>query len=312
MQLETVQFNDHISYIDNGLLDGAGVGSTYLVRGDELAIVETGTSRCAPNVLNGLQRLGVKPTDVRHIVLTHVHMDHAGGTGTLLQAMPEARAYIHSKTAQYLVDPAKLVASAERALGELFPLHGPVEPVAAERIVHADDLRLDLGRGVVLNAVYTPGHSPDHLAYFEENSRCLFTGDSLGIVVPASDYAGPVTPPPAFKLAEQRATFEKLRGMEIDTLLFSHYGPSPLAPRPTIDRLHERFEQLVELVRSGWEAGHVDHDAILRAMLGKATADDHSQWLMAGWIEMSINGMVLFFERQAQKAREAEQAKQAT
>ncbi|HEY0739578.1 MAG TPA: MBL fold metallo-hydrolase [Herpetosiphonaceae bacterium] len=310
MQLETVQFNDHIAYIDNGLLDGVGVGSTYLVRGDELAIVETGTSRCAPNVLDGLRRLGVKPEDVRHIVLTHVHMDHAGGTGTLLKAMPEARAYIHSKTAQYLVDPAKLVASAERALGDLFPLHGPVEPVAAERIVHADELRLDLGRGVVLNAVYTPGHSPDHLAYFEENSRCLFTGDSLGIVVTASNYAGPVTPPPAFKLADQRATFEKLRGLEIDTLLFSHYGPSPLAPRATIDRLYQRFEQLLELVHSGWESGHVDHDAILHTMLGKPSTENHGDRLMAGWIEMSINGMVLFFDRQAQKALEAEQAKQ--
>jgi glyoxylase-like metal-dependent hydrolase (beta-lactamase superfamily II) len=310
MQLETVQFSDQIAYIDNGLLDSPGVGSTYVVRGDELAIIETGTSRCAPNVLDGLRRLGIDPAEVRHIVLTHVHMDHAGGTGTLLQAMPEARAYIHSKTAPYLVDPAKLVASAERALGELFSLHGPVEPVAAERIVYADDLRLDLGRGVVLRAIYTPGHSPDHLAYFEEQSGCLFTGDSLGIVVPRSAYAGPVTPPPAFKLADQRATFEKLRSLEIETLLFSHYGPSAQSPRATIELLHERFEQLVTLVQTGWAAGHVDHAAVIQALLGKATTDTHTEWLMAGWIEMSINGLVLFFERQAQKAREAEQARQ--
>jgi glyoxylase-like metal-dependent hydrolase (beta-lactamase superfamily II) len=307
MQLEVVQFNDHIAYIDNGLLDGVGLGSTYLVRGDELAIIETGTSRCAPNVLDGLRRLGVDPAELRHIVLTHVHMDHAGGTGTLLQAMPEARAYIHSKTAPYLIDPSKLIVSAQRALGELFPLHGQVEPVAAERIVHADELRLDLGRGVVLRAIPTPGHSPDHLSYLEESSRCLFTGDALGIVIPSADYAGPVTPPPAFKLADQIATFEKLRGLAIDTLLFSHYGPSPRDPRTTIALLHERFEQLLALVQTGWQQGHVDHGAIIRAMLGKATTDSHDEWLMAGWIEMSINGLVLFFERQAQKAREAEQ-----
>jgi glyoxylase-like metal-dependent hydrolase (beta-lactamase superfamily II) len=307
MQLEVVQFNDHIAYIDNGLLDGVGLGSTYLVRGDELAIIETGTSRCAPNVLDGLRRLGVDPAELRHIVLTHVHMDHAGGTGTLLQAMPEARAYIHSKTAPYLIDPSKLIVSAQRALGELFPLHGQVEPVAAERIVHADELRLDLGRGVVLRAIPTPGHSPDHLSYLEESSRCLFTGDALGIVIPSADYAGPVTPPPAFKLADQIATFEKLRGLAIDTLLFSHYGPSPRDPRTTIALLHERFEQLLALVQTGWQQGPVDHGAIIRAMLGKATTDSHDEWLMAGWIEMSINGLVLFFERQAQKAREAEQ-----
>jgi glyoxylase-like metal-dependent hydrolase (beta-lactamase superfamily II) len=308
MQLETVQFNDHIAYIDNGLLDSPGVGSTYLLRGDDLAIVETGTSRSAPNVLDGLRRLGVNPTDVRHIVLTHVHMDHAGGTGSLLEAMPEAQVYIHSKTAQYLIDPTKLIASAERALGELFPLHGMVPPVPAERIVHADDVRLDLGRGVVLRAIHTPGHSPDHLAYLEESSRCLFTGDSLGIVVPASSYVGPVTPPPGFKLADQRATFEKLYSLEIDTLLFSHYGPGAQPPRATIEILQERFERLVALVQPAWEAGYVDHAAVIRAMLGKATTDSHTEWLMAGWIEMSINGLVLFFDRQAAKAREAEKA----
>ncbi|HEX6292269.1 MAG TPA: MBL fold metallo-hydrolase [Herpetosiphonaceae bacterium] len=306
MRLETVQFNDHIAYIDNGLLDAAGVGSTYLVRGDELAIVETGTSRCAPNVLDGLRRLGVDPGDVRHMVLTHVHIDHAGGTGTLLHAMPEARVYIHSKTAQYLSDPSKLLASAERALGELFPLHGLLEPVPAERIVHADHLRLDLGRGVVLRAISTPGHSPDHLAYFDESSRCLFTGDSLGIVVRASDYAGPVTPPPAFKLADQRATFERLLALEIDTLLFSHYGPSAQPPRDTIEMLRERFERLVALVHTAWEAGHVDHEAIIRTMIGRPPSDSHTQWLMEGWVEMSINGLTLFFERQAAKAREAD------
>ena len=144
MRLETRQFNDHIWYIDNGLLDAAGVGTTYVVRGDEIAIVETGTSRCASNVLDGLQRLQIDPSNVRHIVLTHIHMDHAGGAGTLLKAMPEAQVYIHSRTAEFLTDPSRLVASAERALGDLFTLHGTVEMVDQERVVHADDLRLDL------------------------------------------------------------------------------------------------------------------------------------------------------------------------
>ena len=127
MRLETVQLNDHILYLDNGLLDAPGVGSTYVVRGDEIAIVETGTSRCAPQVLEGLQRLGIKPADVRHIVLTHIHMDHAGGTGSLLPAMPEASVYIHSRTAKYLTEPTDLLASAQRALGPIFALHGTVD-----------------------------------------------------------------------------------------------------------------------------------------------------------------------------------------
>lgn len=308
MRLETRQFNDHIWYIDNGLLDAAGVGTTYVVRGDQIAIVETGTSRCASNVLDGLQRLQIDPSDVRHIVLTHIHMDHAGGTGTLLKAMPEAQVYIHSRTAEFLTDPSRLVASAERALGDLFTLHGTVEMVDQERVVHADDLRLDLGRGVVLRAVATPGHSPDHLAYYDESSRCLFTGDAIGINVPAGDYIGPVTPPPALNLEAQRATFTLLQQMQIDTLLFSHYGPSSVSPQQVIPQLQERFEELAHLVRNQWEAGHVDHDAIIRTTLertGSSQAiDGHTRWLMAGWVEMSIKGLVVFFERQAKQARQ--------
>lgn len=304
MQLEVKQFNDHISYLDNGLLDAPGFACTYLVRGDELAIVETGTSLCAPNVLDGLLRLGVKPADVRHIVLTHVHMDHAAGTGTLLPSMPDAQVYIHSRTSRFLIDPSELMLSAERALGPIFPLHGPVEPVPAERIVHADDLRLDLGRGVVLRAVASPGHSPDHLAYYEEQSRALFSGDALGIDVPTSGYIGPMTPPPATSVEAQRDTFANLLALDVDAVLYSHYGPRTGSTRGLIEMQQERYEQLVSLVQTQWEAGHVDNDAIVQAMLMGEAADDHRAWVMANWINMSVNGVALYFERQAKKARD--------
>lgn len=299
MWLETVQLNEHIQYLDNGLLDAAGVGSTYVVRGDEIAIVETGTSRCAPHVLAGLQRLGIRPDAVRHIVLTHIHMDHAGGTGSLLAAMPEAQVYIHSRTAKYLIEPADLVASAERALGPIFALHGTVEPVPAERIVYADELQLDLGRGVILRAIATPGHSPDHLAYYEVNSRCLFTGDGLGISMPVIGYAGPVTPPPALNVSAQRETFAKLLALDVQTLLFSHYGPAAQPPRAHIALLQERFEQLVALVEGQWQAGQIDHAAIVKAMLGPHDLSPEYVSIMVGWINMSINGLVLALERAA-------------
>jgi glyoxylase-like metal-dependent hydrolase (beta-lactamase superfamily II) len=277
MQLEVVQLNEHIAYIDNGLLNAPGFGSTYLVRGDELAIVETGTSRSAPAVLDGLRRLGVAPAEVRHILLTHIHMDHAGGTGTLLPHMPDAQVYIHSRTAQFLIEPASLLASAARALGPLFEQHGTVEPVSAERIVHADELRLDLGRDVVMTAVATPGHSPDHLAFYEASSRCLFTGDGVGVVIPAVDYRGPMTPPPAVNIGAQRETFERLLALDCDTLLFSHYGPCQEAPRQVLGHQHEQFERFVTLMREQWTAGNIDREAILRMIRGEQKANSWPQ-----------------------------------
>lgn len=292
-----MQFNEHIWYIDNGLLDVPGFGSTYVLRGDTTAIVETGTSLCAPQVLDGLRQLGVEPAEVRHILLTHIHMDHAGGTGTLLPHMPDATVHIHSRTAKYLVEPADLLRSAERALGSLFPAHGTVEPIAAERIAYADELRLDLGRGVLLEAVATPGHSPDHLAYYESSSHSLFSGDALGIELPRYGYAGPVTPPPAVDIERQRATFQKLLEMDIATTLFSHCGPGRAPVLASIEQARERFELLVALVRQQFEAGALDTPAAVSALLHDAPGDPRARAIIEGWIDMSVRGLGLYFRR---------------
>lgn len=306
MHLQTTQFNEHLWYIDNGLLDAPGTGVTYVLRGDDIAIIETGASHCTPHVLHGLGELGIKPEDVRHVVLTHIHLDHAGGTGTLLAHMPAATVYIHSRTAQYLADPSKLIQSAEQALGALFPLHLPVEPVPAECIQPADDLRLDLGRGVVLQAVYTPGHSADHLAYYEAGSRVLFSGDALGVQMPLFRFVGPVTPPPGVNIAAQRETFDHLEALPIDTIMFGHWGPSEEPPRQLIARERERYEQFVRLVRSQWEAG-VNAAAVIEAMMTEQPPTPQAETILAGWLEMSIRGLVFAFERQAKKEREAAQ-----
>ncbi|HZB95621.1 MAG TPA: MBL fold metallo-hydrolase, partial [Herpetosiphonaceae bacterium] len=216
MTFQHGQITDAISFVDNGLLGSSGVGTTYVVRGDEIVIVETGTSFCAPTIIEGLTALGVQPSDIRHILLTHIHMDHAGGAGLLVDAMPEAQIYIHSLTQQHLVDPERLISSAQRALGELFPAHGTIKPLVPEKLTSAEELDLDLGRGIRLHAISTPGHSPDHLSFYEAASGALFAGDAVGVVLPGFHYLGPVTPPPAVDVEAQHATFRRLLDLQIE------------------------------------------------------------------------------------------------
>lgn len=295
--LQTGTITDTIAFLDNNLLEIAGVGTTYVLRGEEIAIVETGTSISAPAILAGLVALGIDPVDVRHILLTHVHMDHAGGAGVLVKSMPDARVYLHSLTHEHLIDPSRLLSSAARALGDLFPRHGTIVPLEPERLFPAEHLRLDLGRGIVVQAVLTPGHSADHIAYYEQGSASLFCGDALGISLPRFDYSGPVTPPPAYDVTAQQQTFQTLLSLPIEHVLFSHWGESRESPAITIRRMADSYEHFDRLVRAGIDQGHIDQAAIVQAMLPDKPLPPDGAWIIEGWITMGIRGLERYYTK---------------
>ncbi len=297
MTLQFGRVNDAIAYLDNGLLGTPGVGTTYVVRGDEIAIVETGTSLCASTIVEGLAALGVRARDVRHILLTHVHLDHAGGAGVLVDAMPDAQVYIHSLTKEHLVDPSRLLPSSARALGDLFPRHGTIVPLSQDKLLPAEDLALDLGRGITVRAIRTPGHSADHLAYYERSTAALFSGDSVGIALPAYNFLGPVTPPPTFDVEAQHATFRKLLDLPIEHLLFSHWGPSQHGAHEVIRRLRDSYDRFDRLIQQRMQQGAIDETAIIREMLPDTPLPADAEAVLAGWALMSIKGLVLHYTK---------------
>ena len=201
--------------------------AAYLVDSGEPLLVETGPTTSADHVVAGLERLGAGASDLAHIVVTHIHLDHAGGAGRLASRFPNATVWVHERGAPHLADPARLVASATRIYGEyqMNSLFGPVEPVPPQRIrTMADGATVTFG-GRSLDVVHTPGHASHQVALVDSGTGAVFTGDALGIHVPDFPVLRPATPPPEFDLQLAIESIERIRERARSVLLFAHFGP---------------------------------------------------------------------------------------
>lgn len=215
---------DEVRCIDLNFLGVPGsVAAHLLPTADGLALVDTGPATTLPTLQAELGKLGVSLADIRHILLTHIHFDHAGAAGVLAAQNPDLRVYVHARGARHLASPERLVASATQIYGgEMERLWGQILPVSAEQLVVLEDGESVLG-GV--QAFYTPGHAVHHLAYLAGSD--LFVGDVGGIRLDARQSPRAPTPPPDIDLGAWRASIALLRGLEADTLRLPHFGAYP-------------------------------------------------------------------------------------
>ncbi len=302
--MELIQIDEHITGIDHNLIARSGVGMVYVVQGEEIALIETGASPTVPDTLQGLEQLGVPRDAVRHIICTHVHMDHAGGAGFLAEALPNATVYINSLTAQHLVDPSRLLPSVERAVGpEAWPHHGTVKPLDPARMQPAETLHLDLGRDVVLSAIPTPGHSPDHVAFRDSKSGGIFIGDATSVSMPRLHLTFPVTPPPTYNRDDHLATVAKLRQMDISRFYITHFGVYEDV-RGLLDLTEEKIAELYDMVCAALDNEQLDVPALARRWLPYDDADPDSI-IARSWGEMSVNGMLRYERKRREQQRNA-------
>jgi len=218
---------DGVTAIDTMMGGRERYTAAYLLQATEPALVETGPGTSVEAVAAGLDRLGIGTDDLAHIVLTHIHLDHAGGAGALSSRFPRAVVWVHERGAPHLADPTRLVASTARIWGEseMRELFGPTEPVDPERLRSLGDLDvIELG-GRRLDVLDTPGHASHHVALVDSRSGVVFTGDALGIHVPDLPVLRPATPPPEFDLEAAVASIERIRDRARSVLLFAHFGP---------------------------------------------------------------------------------------
>ncbi|WP_436794446.1 MBL fold metallo-hydrolase [Actinospongicola halichondriae] len=234
------------------------VTAGFLVEGEAPVLVETGSQSSVDTLLAELDTLGVGPDDLAGIVVTHIHLDHAGGVGDVARAFPNATVYVHERGARHLADPTKLVNSAAMVYGDLLDsLYGRLDPTDAARIhVLEDGEDIEISSNRSLTTVDSPGHAKHHLALHDSESGLLFAGDAVGVRLPDVGILRPATPPPDFDLDQAIASLHKFADRSPSGIALAHYGLVP-DPGEILVEAEDTLRRWAEVAERAW---HEDRD----------------------------------------------------
>ena len=272
-ELQTVA--DGITAIDTFLGGEPQFNAVYLLSGTEPTLVEAGPAADAAVIGEALDQLGLGPGDLAHIVVTHIHLDHAGGAGVLAERYPAATIWAHERGIAHLADPGRLIASTARTYGEqrMHQLYGTTLPVPADRLRSlADGDRIALGARA-LDVVHTPGHASHHVALQDSATGVVFTGEAIGSYLPWAECFRPALPPPEVDVELALASIERIRSVGPSALMTSHFGPIADAERGC-DRGAERIRRWSDAVRQILRARPETHEDEIVDALQAVAADE--------------------------------------
>jgi glyoxylase-like metal-dependent hydrolase (beta-lactamase superfamily II) len=210
---------------------GPDIAAAYLrVEGDEAAFIETNTTHAVPKLLAALSKAGLRPEQVRYVIVTHAHLDHAGGASALMAACPNATLLCHPRAARNLIDPAKLIASAQHVYGaqRFAELYGEILPIPAARVRALDDgAQVQLG-AATFSFLHTAGHAKHHFVVHDQAMNVVFTGDAFGLTYPrlqrARRFAFPSTSPIDFDAVEAHAALDRVVALKPRSVFPTHFG----------------------------------------------------------------------------------------
>jgi glyoxylase-like metal-dependent hydrolase (beta-lactamase superfamily II) len=229
--MHTKQIGKNIYQIDLETGGYKNLIASYVIKtAKKTMIIESGPTNSIPNLLCGLAELKINPEDVDTVAVTHIHLDHAGGTGTLLKHLPNAKVLVHPKGLPHMVNPEKLWPSSQTVLGYVAEIFGKPEPVPEDRIFSMTEGTIDLGEEGKLTIFETLGHASHNLSFQETFNNGIFPGDAAGTYFPEFNVVSPTTPPP-FYLESSIASIEKLINLRPKTLYYSHFGKADDAVR---------------------------------------------------------------------------------
>jgi glyoxylase-like metal-dependent hydrolase (beta-lactamase superfamily II) len=244
-----------VSTIDCEFLGESGHTAAYLLeQGGEAAYIDNNTTHVVPRLLRHLDSHGLRAEDVRYVVITHVHLDHAGGTSELMKACPHATLLAHPLAARHMVDPTALLFSAAQVYGQqrFHELYGEIEPVPEHRVQSVQDGEAFPLGTAQLTFLFTPGHASHHVCIHESDTNGIFTGDAFGTIYPALQAYGllayPSTSPTDFDASQAQDSLRRIDNFGADRLYLTHFGEHTKI-REAAMQLHAHLEFARDLER---------------------------------------------------------------
>ena len=280
---QVIDYEHGISAIDSGyhrpMLDAIHL----MVEGDRAAIIDTGTNRSVPLVLEAMRQKGLRPEQVEYVILTHIHLDHAGGAGAFMRAFPNATLTVHPRGARHMADPARLIAGTVAVYGEgpTRAMYGDILPVPLARILetpHASSIRL---AGRELQFLDTPGHARHHVAIRDTRSGHVFSGDVFGLSYREMDQDGrqfiiPTTSPAQFDPAPYHRSIDLVLGLQPEAVYATHYSQlRDIEAKAEV--LHRLVDAHAELALREKDAG-ASRPERLRAGVKRIFLDEARRW----------------------------------
>ena len=306
---------DGITSIDTVMAGERQLNAVYLLDAAEPCLVETGPGADHGRLVASLDSLGLGPAHLAHVVVTHIHMDHAGGAGALLGRYPNARLWVHESGAKHLVDPTRLIASTARTYGEarMRALYGETRPVDANRVRGVVDGDVITLGDRTLRVVHTPGHASHHVAIHDDRSGAICTGEAIGTYLPWADCYRPALPPPEVDVDAALASIDSMRRRHPTALLTSHFGPAP-DPAEAFDRAAERIQVWADDVREILERDPASQESeIVDALTQRARVEfeadagrafERERYDVLGSIRMNAQGLSRYWRKRWEREGE--------
>ena len=245
---------NNINLIDSDLIRKNFAGTYIVEDNNEVALIEVSTSHAVPKILKKLRDLNIKKENIKYLFITHIHLDHAGGAGTLLQNLPYTKLIVHPSGAKHIINPTKLIEGANAVYTEevVKKDYGNIVPVLENNVIQCKDYQIFKIGNRELTTIFTPGHARHHISIFDNKTKGIFTGDSFGLSYPELNinenrFYQPTTTPTAFEYDKMIDSINKMMKLKPEILYFTHYGYSS-NPKDAEIQIKKRLNDYIELI----------------------------------------------------------------